>query len=157
MNEIVERWTKVYHKCTKHESSKLLVKIDYFSIYKIDSGQFNFFFKFCLKNTTIVYFCKRAHLSASSIHNHIQYCVRKTAVQLEKITSTHRFKFLYLGKEIKEEKATCLRFHMMKLLPFSCAQLVLESWALHRTTRDIQVFYYISDLQMLPWNCEGTD
>lgn len=77
-------------------------------------------FKFCLQNTTIAYLCKRALLPASSIHNHIQYYMNKTAVQLKKKRSAHKFKLLYLGKEIKERKATRLSFHMLNLLPFFC-------------------------------------
>lgn len=38
----------------------------------------------------------------------------------KKKTSAHKFKLLYLGKEIKERKATPLSFHMLNLLPFFC-------------------------------------
>lgn len=76
-------------------------------------------FKFFLQNTTIACLCKRALLPASSIHNHIQYYMNKTAVQLKK-KSAHKFKLLYLVKEIKERKATRLSFHMLNLCPFFC-------------------------------------
>lgn len=78
-------------------------------------------FKFFLQNTTTAYLCKSAFLPASSIHNHIQYYMNKTAVQLKKKkTSAHKFKLLYLVKEINERKATRLSFHMLNLLPFFC-------------------------------------
>lgn len=115
----MERWTKVYHKWTKHEFSKILGKIDHFSIYKIDSGQFK-----CLN-----FSCKTLQLHVYVKEHSCQLLLSTTIYSItwtkqqfnwKKKTSAHKFKLLYLVKEIKERKATRLSFHMLNLCPFFC-------------------------------------